>query len=139
MNETQGTVIALDGDFAVVRVEESNGCGRCHEQGGCGGHNTGRMFCATPRNFRVLNQTDARVGDSVAIVVEAGVVRGSAALAYGLPLLLLLAGAMAGGALWGEPGAMIGAGAGLFAAWLGITRLQRRRALISRFQPHIRT
>ena len=40
MNETKGTITALDGDYALVRIADA-GCGRCHEPGGCGGVNIG--------------------------------------------------------------------------------------------------
>lgn len=117
MIEATGIVTALDGSHAIVLVEET-GCGRCHEEGGCGGNNLGRMFCSTPKTFRVLNPEKAAVGDRVVVAVAGDAVRRSAVLAYGFPLLALFSGAIGGTFLAGETGAMIGAAVGMFAAWL---------------------
>lgn len=137
MIDAPGTVVAIDGEHALVSMDET-GCGRCHEEGGCGGNNIGKMFCNAPRTFRVLNPGRAVVGDRVTIVIAEGVVRRSAALAYGLPLLALFAGALAGSALFGEPGAIIGAISGLSCAWLGLRYLQARGSADKHSQPYIR-
>ena len=62
MIDALGTITALDGKYALVLMDES-GCGRCHEQGGCGGNNLGKMFCSTPRTFRVLNPRNSVIGE----------------------------------------------------------------------------
>ena len=36
MIDVTGTIVELDGDYAIIRMDET-GCGRCHEEGGCGG------------------------------------------------------------------------------------------------------
>lgn len=138
MIDAQGIVTGADGEFAVVCMNET-GCGRCHEQGGCGGNNIGQMFCGTPRTFRVLNPGKAAIGDRVHVVIDDGVVRRSAAYAYGLPLLALFAGSIGGAALAGESGAIAGACAGLLAAWFALRRAQLRSVADQRFQPYIRT
>lgn len=138
MIDAQGSVTAVDGEYAIVRMDES-GCGRCHEEGGCGGNNIGKMFCSTPRTFRVLNPGNAVVGDHVHVTIADGVVRRSAARAYGLPLLALFVGAIGGNAVAGEPGAIIGAFSCLLAAWFLLRRAQLRGAQDHNFQPSIRT
>jgi sigma-E factor negative regulatory protein RseC len=138
MIDAQGTISAVDGEYAIVRMDET-GCGRCHEDGGCGGNNLGKMFCSTPRTFRVLNPGKAAVGLRVRVAIADGAVRRSAAYAYGVPLLALFAGAIGGAALAGEPGAICGAVGGLLAAWFGLRRAQLRRTPEQRFQPYIRT
>ena len=136
MIDAPGVVIASDGDYAIVRMDET-GCGRCHEVGGCGGKNIGQMFCSAPRTFRVLNHGHSAIGDHVKVTIPEGVVKRSAALAYGLPLLALFAGAFVGSAAAGETGAMIGAALGLLCAWL-VLRFARHRANPDpRFQPRI--
>ena len=117
MIDAPGTVTEVDGDYAVVRMDET-GCGRCHEEGGCGGNNLGQMLCSSPRTFRVLNPGSSRVGDHVKVSIAEGAVRRGAVFAYGLPLLLLFAGALCGSAVVGETGAIGGAIAGLLGAWL---------------------
>lgn len=138
MIDAQGSITAIDGEYAIVQMDEA-GCGRCHETGGCGGNNIGKMFCSTPRTFRVLNPGKAVIGQRVQVMIAAGAVRRSAAQAYGLPLLALFAGAIGGNALAGEIGAIIGAFGSLFAAWLALRRAQLHSTPDQRFQPFIRT
>ena len=121
MIDAPGTVTEIDGEHAVVRMDET-GCGRCHEEGGCGGHNIGKMLCASPRSFRVLNPGNSRVGDRVRVSIAEGAVRRGALFAYGLPLLLLFVGALGGSAIAGETGAIAGAAAGLAGSWLVLRR-----------------
>ena len=138
MIDAQGTITAVDGDYAIVRMDET-GCGRCHEQGGCGGNNIGKMFCSTPRTFRVLNPGNASVGMSVRVVIADGAVRRSAAYAYGFPLLALLFGAIGGAALAGEAGAIAGAFGSLLGAWFLLRRAQLRSKPDQRLEAYIRT
>ena len=138
MIDAPGSITAVDGEYATVRMDES-GCGRCHEEGGCGGNNIGKMFCSTPRTFRVLNPGQAAVGEQVHVTIADGAVRYGATRAYGLPLLALFVGALGGNALAGEPGAIIGAFGCLLAAWFLLRRTQLRAAQDKRFEPSIRT
>lgn len=138
MIDAQGTIAGVDGDYAIVHMDET-GCGRCHEQGGCGGNNLGQMFCSTPRTFRVLNPGKASVGDRVRVAIADGAVRRSAVYAYGFPLLALFIGALGGAAFAGEPGAIFGAFGCLFAAWFLLRRAQLRSKPDQRFQAYIRT
>lgn len=137
MSEARGVVSAIDGEYAIVRTDEAGGCGRCHEQGGCGGANVGRMFCRPPSSWRVLNSRGAIVGEHVRVVVADGAVGASAALVYMLPLALLIAGAALGTALVSEGGGILGGTLGLVAAWRWAARRQKRRDCDPRFQPHI--
>ena len=137
MIDAPGNIIELDGEYAVVRMDET-GCGRCQEPGGCGGNNIGKMFCNAPRVFRVLNPERAAVGTRVMVVIAEGAVRRSAALAYGLPLLALFLGAFCGSALAGESGAIVGALAGLLLAWAGLRIAHRLQSSDGKFQPYIR-
>ena len=102
MTDATGTVIAVDGDHAIVRIEAATGCGRCHEPGGCGATNLGQMFCATPKTFRVRNGARRAVGDEVTIAIAEGAVRRSALIAYAMPLVALFVGAFAGSLAAGD-------------------------------------
>ena len=137
MIDAQGTITAVNGDTADVLMDET-GCGRCHEEGGCGGHNIGKMLCASPRTFRVRNPGHSVVGDRVTIVIAEGAVRRSAMLAYVVPLLALFVGALGGSALAGETGAIIGAVSGLLGAWLMLRYVQARSTPKRNSQPYIR-
>ncbi|EXI86288.1 MAG: Sigma-E factor regulatory protein RseC [Candidatus Accumulibacter regalis] len=131
-----GTVSAVEGEHALVRMDES-GCGRCREVGGCGGNHLAKLLCATPRTFRVPNPERRAVGEYVRVRIGAGSLRRSALAAYVFPLLALLIGALAGSAWAGELGAIGGALAGLLVGWLGLRRAQRRDAADPRCQPSI--
>lgn len=111
----RATVRILDGDEALVEVEQG-GCGRCHEQGGCGGQQLTQMFCSGPKNYRVANPHGAQVGDQVTVAIAPGTVRQTANLAYGVPLTATIAGAAIGTQIAGDVGAMIGALFGIVGA-----------------------
>lgn len=137
MTEAKGVVTALDGAYAEVRMDEV-GCGRCHEEGGCGGTNLATMLCRTPRVFRVLNPGGTQIGDHVTVVVAAGAVRRTALLAYGLPLAALFLGAFVGSAFLGDLAAIAGALVGLLGGWGVAHAVQRGRGLDVQSQPYIR-
>lgn len=140
MIETQATVTALEGRYALVEASQG-GCGRCREPGGCGGHNAVQIFCQEPRRFRALNPVGAQVGEKVVIGVADGVISRAVLILYVLPLALVVMGAVIGG--------MLGAGgnrdvmAAFFAmgggglAWLSARYLQRHQDARS-VQPVIR-
>lgn len=140
MSAEQSTVRAIirelrDG-VALVEVEQG-GCGRCHEKGGCGGQQLTQMFCSTPKQYRVANDVGAEVGDQVIVAVPAGSIRKSANLAYILPLTAAIAGAVIGMPLGGDPGAMIGAVAGLLLSFLYIRRQAVHQVDDPALHPHI--
>ena len=113
----KGVVKALDGSFALV-FPEVEGCGRCDEPGGCGRQKFSRLF-STTRTYRVPNDIEAKVGDSVQIELTANLVREAAGRAYVLPLLLFLACAVLGDFFWGDLGAIFSGVLGLLASlWL---------------------
>lgn len=97
----RGVVRALDGDDALVEVEQG-GCGRCHEEGGCGGQQLTQMFCSGPKSYRAENTIGAHVGDRVVVATSPGSIRRTANLAYGMPLLGAIGGALAGMFLGGD-------------------------------------
>ena len=126
----------LDADGALVEVEQG-GCGRCHEQGGCGGQSLTRMFCSEPKKYRVVNDAGAVVGDRVVVAIAAGSVRKSANLGYVLPLTATIAGAVLGMQLGEDPGAMLGAVAGLLLSFLYVGRRTTTGNGFSATRPHI--
>ncbi len=140
MNSELSTIRAIVREIgqadALVEVEQA-GCGRCQEAGGCGGQHLTQMFCSTPRTYRVANEIGAGVGDRVTIAIAAGSVRRSANLAYVLPLTATIAGAVLGMFLGDDPGAMLGAVAGLSLAFLHVRRRAAADTGISAIRPQI--
>lgn len=135
-NTIRAVVRFVDAGEAVVEVEQG-GCGRCHEKGGCGGQHLTQMFCSAPRQYRVDNAIGALPGDHVTVAVSAGSLRRSANLAYGLPVLALIGGAVIGGWLAGDGGAMIGGGLGLVSAFAWLVKASDRGAGNTENRPHI--
>ncbi len=105
LGEAEGRVVRLEGEGAVIEAEARAGCGRCDEARGCAAGTLGKLFCRSPRQFRVRNDVGARPGERVVVAVGEGALWRSALAAYGLPLLLILVGAAVGAALAAEPGA----------------------------------
>lgn len=140
MNEDRSTVQAVvravDGGNAMVEVAQG-GCGRCHEKGGCGGQNLTQMFCSTPKIYRVGNDIGAQVGDRVMIAIGAGSIRRTANLAYGLPLLSAIGGALLGSALNGDFGAILGTLGGLALSFAYIRWRSRSALDNTQLPPHI--
>lgn len=140
MTEEASTIRAvvrgLDGQEALVEVEQG-GCGRCHEEGGCGGQHLTQMFCSNAKTYRVENTVGAVIGEHVTVAISAGSVRRTANLAYGLPLLGLLFGAFLGMAFSGDAGAMLGAIAGLLLSFIFIRFHVRRDSETLAGRPYI--
>ncbi|SDH52812.1 SoxR reducing system RseC family protein [Propionivibrio dicarboxylicus] len=121
MIETVGVVAACEGDRVLVRVEQK-GCGRCHEEGGCGGNNLGNLLCKSPESFWLKNPGGLAVGDTVTVAIAEGALYKTVTRAYLIPLLGLLVGAIIGMFLYEESGAIVGAVLGLFVSWFGTRR-----------------
>lgn len=132
----RGLVRAVEGAEALVEVEQG-GCGRCHEEGGCGGQNLTQMFAAGPKAYRVDNPLGAAPGERVLVAIEAGSVRRTANLAYGLPLLGIIGGAVLGTAWAGDPGGVAGALLGGGAVLLAVRRKTQAGAGNPAARPHI--
>lgn len=129
--ENHGVVTRLDGQYAMVEVKPvSGGCGRCHEEGGCGSNLLNESLRPQKLNiYRLPNRIDAKVGDAVMIAVPEGAVLRAALLAYLLPLLFLIVGAALGTAVAAsDRDALIGAGGGLALGLLVLRLVQTRLA-----------
>jgi sigma-E factor negative regulatory protein RseC len=102
MLETLAIVIRVEGQEAWVESTQGGGCGNCDSENGCGSSKLSQLFCSEPRRFRVRNEANAEVGTMVQVTVAEGVLLRSALLMYGLPLILMLAGAISGSEWAGE-------------------------------------
>ena len=136
LNTVRAVVRAVDGGDAIVEIEQG-GCGRCHEEGGCGGQNITQMFCASPKRYRVANEPAAQIGDQVVVAIGAGGIRRTANRAYGLPLVAVIGGALLGAAVDGDLGAMFGALVGLIGAFAYLRQRGRNALESGDLNPHI--
>lgn len=132
MSETLARVVRVEGDSAWVEVEAPTSCGACGGRG-CGSSSVfGQLFRARPASYPVDNTIDAKVGDSVIVAVADGELLRAALRGYGIPLLLVLVGAMIGLALAGNTGSIVGAALGLLLGALSMNRVGAARPSIVR-------
>lgn len=96
MIEETGIIVAVDGDRAEVLTRRRSSCGGCEVRGACGTSLLDRLLGRREVRLDALNRVDAGIGDEVVVgVPEDGVLIG-AFVAYILPLLGLLLGAILG-------------------------------------------
>ena len=112
MLEQHAVVLKVQDHRAWVEARESGTCGSCGT-GGCSTRRLADLFGSRQRAFPVNNSLQASVGERVIIGIPAGALWKSAASLYGLPLLLMLAGALSGQHWLGDAGAAGGLLAGL--------------------------
>ena len=108
-----------DGKAEVIRIRESACSGECHKCAGCGAAQQTMLFTAE-------NPIGAEAGDMVVVTTETAPVLKAAAILYIMPLLLFLAGYIAGSCL-GYGAGWLGA-AGFLLGIAGVVWYDRRTA-----------
>ncbi|MGI6004074.1 MAG: SoxR reducing system RseC family protein [Christensenellales bacterium] len=117
----QGEVVRVEGRTAHVLFKRTSACGRC---GACG-----MLSGEAETVVEVPNTLSAQVGQYVELELSGANVLWASAIAYLIPLALLVAGAVAGGALSGffplvqadmlrAVCALLGTAIGFAAVWL---------------------
>ncbi len=124
MNQTEAIVVRLEGRYAWVQASgPGSACGSCAQSGSCGAStleaDRTELHQRKPLLLRLPNTIGAQPGDEVIIRAADGVVLRAAWLAYGMPLLLALAAALAATAWIGSEivtfiAMLLGLGAGVF-------------------------
>jgi sigma-E factor negative regulatory protein RseC len=138
VNAADAVVVRVDGDTAWVRVAgPGSACGGCSQKEGChasaGAVDDALGQGRKTRLLRLPNTIHARPGDAVVVCAQDGAVLRSAWFAYGLPLLLALAGAALGLELTGSEGAAL---AGMLTGLLvGFLLLRTRSRQATRTEP----
>ncbi|MDX9715038.1 MAG: SoxR reducing system RseC family protein [Dissulfurispiraceae bacterium] len=89
--EDIGIVKQLNGGMAVVVIKKHTGCEGCKGSAVCNIGSSGNEA-----NIEAVNQVDAEPGDKVKIRFAASMYLKGALFIYGLPALMLVAGAVAG-------------------------------------------
>lgn len=118
MLEQTAEVIHTASDGVWVQAVEPSGCGTCGGQG-CSSRRIAELFQRKPRNFLVDCDLALAPGDRVVIGIAHGSVLKSATRAYGLPLGLMLGGALLAQAVQpGDGAALTGMLIGGAVGWL---------------------
>lgn len=87
--EEEGIVREIEGDEALVALVDQGGCESCPSAGIC--HTAGNE-----RQVRALNGPGARVGQRVKVVMQGQMYLKGTMVVYGLPMAVLVAGAILG-------------------------------------------
>lgn len=96
---SEAQVERCEGEFAWVSIRPHSPCGHCDPKTGCKSVAITRLFGTAQQSYQVKNTLGARPNDLVKVAVNDGVLLSTALWAYGLPLMLLIFGAVIGSAL----------------------------------------
>lgn len=120
MIEEQGRVVAIEPGAVWVETLRKSTCSSCSANAACGQGVMDRLGVGRQRGYvRALSRLNLAVGDSVVIGVREDLLVRSSLLVYLLPLLGLLAAALAADGLGlAEPQVILGGLAGMFGTWL---------------------
>ncbi len=91
MLEESGTVIAIEGDYAVIETQRVSACGHCNVGESCGTSVLAGIFGNSHNQVRLINHLGLLVGDTAIIGINQSVLLITAVLAYMLPLILMIA------------------------------------------------
>jgi len=90
MIEDIGRVVKVDGDQAYVEVERTSACASCGLQ------EAEELTAGGKVVFEAYNMAGATIGDRVRVQVRTGTVTKASLYIYGIPVLFLMIGAVAG-------------------------------------------
>lgn len=132
MIESEAVVARVEGEYAWVSIRPHTPCGSCDPETGCKTVAMSRMFSGAQPEFRVRNPLQAQGGDLVKVAIADGQLMQSALMGYGLPLTLMMLGALLGFAIspdsWVNILTFIGAGLGFVGA-LYLLKQSRRQSV----------
>ncbi len=142
MIEERAVVVGIDGEQALLEIVRSRPCGLCGQTRGCGISMWGRLLGHRGNVFRAENRINARAGDWVVVGIEEQALLAGSLAVYGVPLALLLAGAVLGGVLLpasfgADVRSLAGAAAGLLLGLLWLRGGASGRGLPARCRPVI--
>lgn len=125
IEETARVQSVHDGVIEVI-AERQSGCGGCEQKSGCSTSVLSQFFAQRHINLSLSSVLDVKPGDRVILgVPEAALIQGTL-LMYGLPILMLIFGAMLGRVLsvwWSIGGEWLSIGVGLSGMFLSFYTL----------------
>jgi sigma-E factor negative regulatory protein RseC len=132
MLEQTAEIIKTAPDGVWVQAVEPAGCGSCGGQG-CSTRRIAELFQRKPRQFLVDCDLSLSPGDRVVVGIARGSVLKSALRVYGLPLGLMLAGALLAQAVQpGDGPALVGMLLGGLVGWLAARGGRTARPVVLR-------
>lgn len=132
MLEQTAKVIKAAPDGVWVQAVEPSGCGTCGGQG-CSSRRIAELFQRRPRHFLVDSDLELAPGERVVVGIAHGSVLKTALRLYGVPLVLMLAGAMLAQAVRpGDGAALAGVLLGGFLGWAVARGGQTSRPVVLR-------
>lgn len=144
MIEETGVVVSVQGLLAEVETTRRSTCGGCAVNGACGTSLLARYFGSKRSLLRVQNSIGAGQGDLVVIGVPEGALLKASFVAYLVPLLAMIGGAMAGAYIadlvvpaYVQPMSVLAGLGGFVAAFAWLVRFSRIKSADERYQPRI--
>jgi sigma-E factor negative regulatory protein RseC len=132
MLEQAAEVTRTAPDGVWVQAVEPSGCGTCGGRG-CSSRRIAELFQRSPRQFLVDCDLSLSPGDRVVIGIAEGSVLASALRAYGVPLGLMLAGALLAQVIQpGDGPALIGVVLGALVGWMAVRGGRAARPVVLR-------
>ena len=143
MIEETATVVAVEGEYALLQTQRQSACQSCSVKAGCGTSVVSQVVGQRSSQLKVENTLDVKVGDELVIgLLENSLVKGSL-LIYALPILLMLSAGLLGDYLaqnYHYNRDLLGAGFALTGLILSLPLVRwgiNRTALKQQMQPHM--
>ena len=144
MIKENAKVIEVREEVAVVETQRKVACQSCAVNKGCGTGVIAKVLGNKRFFLEVLNPVQAKVGEEVVVGIEDRALVSSSLLAYAMPLIMMLAGGIAGDLISrssggsGNEAVVILFSLGGFAAGLWVVRrISRRMAADASYRPVI--
>ena len=141
MIEEHARVVAVQGDTALLQTQRQSSCGSCEVKSGCGTSVLAGIVGQKITQLKVRNTLNARPGDEVVLGMEEHALVMGSLLVYGVPLLMLLLGALMGEAMVSQLGMdaellpVVGGVTGFVLAFLLVRGVLRRTAVGLQMNP----
>lgn len=104
MIEETATIVAVQGDQALVQTQRRSSCQACSVKQGCGTSVLAKVVGTRSSQMSIDNVLDAQVGDEVLLGIEENALVKGSLLVYALPLIMMLVFAVAAEAIVGMQG-----------------------------------